>query len=49
MGHAREKREKRTWFWWKSPKKRDHSQNQGVDGRMESEWIFGILAGGVLS
>jgi hypothetical protein len=34
MWHAREKREKHTWFWWKSPKKRDHSQNQGVDGRI---------------
>jgi hypothetical protein len=33
--------------WWKSPKKGDHSEDQGVDGRTESEWILGRLAGGV--
>jgi hypothetical protein len=30
-----------------NPKVRDHSEDQGVDGRKESEWILGILAGGV--
>jgi hypothetical protein len=23
--------------WWDSPKERDHSEDRGVDGRMESE------------
>jgi hypothetical protein len=32
-------------FWWKSLKERDHSEDQGVDRRMESEWILGRLAG----
>jgi hypothetical protein len=31
----------------KSQKERDHSGDQGVDGRMGSEWILGRLAGGV--
>jgi hypothetical protein len=26
--------------------KRDHSEDQGIDGRMRSEWILGRLAGG---
>jgi hypothetical protein len=26
---------------------RDHLKDQGVDGRMGSEWILGRLAGGV--
>jgi hypothetical protein len=29
-----------------TPKEGDHSKDQGVDGRMESEWILGRLAGG---
>jgi hypothetical protein len=33
-----------TRFWWESPKKRDHSEDQGVVGRMGSEWILGRLA-----
>jgi hypothetical protein len=24
-------------FWWESPKKRYHSEDRGVDGRMGSE------------
>jgi hypothetical protein len=32
-------------FWWESPKERDHSEDQGVDG-MRSEWILERLAGG---
>jgi hypothetical protein len=31
-----------------SPKERDHSGDQGVDGRMGSEWIVGKFAGGGL-
>jgi hypothetical protein len=30
-------------FWWESPKER-YLENQGVDGRMGSEWILGRLA-----
>jgi hypothetical protein len=33
------------WFWWESPKERDHSEDQGVGGRMGSEWIFGDWLG----
>jgi hypothetical protein len=33
-----------TRFWWESPKERAHSEDQGVDGRMGSEWILGRLA-----
>jgi hypothetical protein len=29
------------------PEGKDHSEDQGVDGRMGSEWILGRLAGGV--
>jgi hypothetical protein len=38
--------EERT-FWLESPKERDHSEDQGVGGRMGSEWILGRLALGV--
>jgi hypothetical protein len=31
---------------WESPKERDHSEDQGVDERMGSEWILGRLAWG---
>jgi hypothetical protein len=27
-------------FWWETSKERDHSEEQGVDGRMESECIL---------
>jgi hypothetical protein len=37
--------EKFTRFWWESPKERDHSEDTGVDERMESKWIFGVLGG----
>jgi hypothetical protein len=47
MWLAWDKREKHTSFWWESPKKRDHSEDRGVDGRMGSEWILGRLAGGL--
>jgi hypothetical protein len=44
MRHAWDKREKCTRFWWESPKVRDHLEDQGVDGRMGSEWMLGRLA-----
>jgi hypothetical protein len=28
------------------PKERDHLEDQGIGGRMGSEWILGRLAGG---
>jgi hypothetical protein len=40
------RREKYTRFWWESPKKRDHSEDLGMDGMMGSESILGRLAGG---
>jgi hypothetical protein len=46
MWHAWERREKCTRFWWKNLKERDNSEDQGVRGRMGSEWILGRLAGG---
>jgi hypothetical protein len=30
--------------WWKSAMERDRSEDQGIDGRMESEWILARLA-----
>jgi hypothetical protein len=27
--------------------RKDHSEDQGIEGRMASEWILGKLAGGV--
>jgi hypothetical protein len=46
MWHACERRENCTRFWWESPKERDHSEDQGVGGRMGSEWILGRLPWG---
>jgi hypothetical protein len=43
MGEER----KCTRFWWETPTERNHSEDQGIDGRMVSEWILGRLAGGV--
>jgi hypothetical protein len=34
-----------TRFLWKSQKERDHLGDQGIDGRLGSEWILGKLAG----
>jgi hypothetical protein len=42
-----EERKKCTKFWWESSKERDHSGDQGIGGRMGSEWILGRFAGGV--
>jgi hypothetical protein len=38
--HAWERREKCTRFWWESLKERVRSEDQGVGGKMGSEWIF---------
>jgi hypothetical protein len=40
MWHTWQRRENCTRFLWESPKERDHSGDQGVGGRMISEWIF---------
>jgi hypothetical protein len=46
MKHAWERREKCTRFWCESPKERDHWEDQGIGGKMGSEWILGRLAWG---
>jgi hypothetical protein len=46
MWHAWERRENCARFLWESPKERAYSEDQGVDGKMGSEWILGRLAGG---
>jgi hypothetical protein len=33
-------------FWWENLKERNHLEDQGIDGRMGSEWILRRLAGG---
>jgi hypothetical protein len=47
MWHAWEGTENCTRFWWEGPNERDHSKDQGVDGRMALELILGRLAGGM--
>jgi hypothetical protein len=47
MWHAWERRGKCTRFWWESPKERDQLEDQGVGGKMGSEWVLGRLAWGV--
>jgi hypothetical protein len=50
MGLAWERKEKRTGFWWESPKERDLLEDQDADGKMGSEWILqGDGLGGVWS
>jgi hypothetical protein len=50
MWHAWERGETCTGFSWESQKEKDHWQDQGVDGRMGSQWTLQRLAGeGVLS
>jgi hypothetical protein len=43
-GHVARMGEERK-VWWESPKVRDHSEDQGINGRMGSKWILGSLAG----
>jgi hypothetical protein len=45
MWHAWERRENCTRFWWESPKERDHSEDQGVGGRIGSETGVGVWIG----
>jgi hypothetical protein len=40
------RREECTRFWWESLKERDHMKDQGIDGRMGSEWILTEIGGG---
>jgi hypothetical protein len=46
MWHAWERREKCKRIWCEIPKERDHLEDQGVGGKMGSEWILGRLAWG---
>jgi hypothetical protein len=46
MWHAWESRGKFKRLWWESPKERGHLKDQGIDGRMGSEWVFERLLGG---
>jgi hypothetical protein len=46
MWHVWERIEKCTRFWWETPKERDYSEDQGIGGRMGSEWMLGTLAVG---
>jgi hypothetical protein len=34
-------------IWWESPKERDHLEDQGVGGKMGSEWILERFSWGV--
>jgi hypothetical protein len=47
-GHVARMGEERkcTGFWWEIKKERDHLEDQGVGGKMGSEWILGRLAEG---
>jgi hypothetical protein len=47
MWHAWERRGKCSRFWWESPREGDHLEDQGIDGKMGSEWILGRLTLGV--
>jgi hypothetical protein len=48
MWHAWERREKCTRFWWEIPTERDYLEDQGVGGKMGSEFILRRLAWEVL-
>jgi hypothetical protein len=41
MWHAWERREKCTRFGWEIPKERDHLKDQGVGGKLGSDWTCG--------
>jgi hypothetical protein len=47
MWHAWERTGKCISFWWEYLKDKDHLEDQGIDGRIGSEWFLGRLAGGV--
>jgi hypothetical protein len=44
---AWERRENSIRFWRESPKRRNHSEDRGVDRRMRSEWFLRKFAGGI--
>jgi hypothetical protein len=46
MWYAWERAEMYRGFWWESSKEKNHMEDQGVDGKMESKWILGRLVGG---
>jgi hypothetical protein len=46
MWHAWVWRENCTRFLWESPKERDHLEDQGVGGKMGSDWTYGDWLGG---
>jgi hypothetical protein len=37
--NARERTGMCTRFWWESQKERDHLKDQGIDGKMGSDWL----------
>jgi hypothetical protein len=45
MWHEQDRRQNCARFWWESTEERDLFEDQGMDGRMGSEWILGRLAG----
>jgi hypothetical protein len=45
MCHAWERGGTCTGVWWESPKVKDHLEDQGVDGRMGSNWTLGRSVG----
>jgi hypothetical protein len=47
MWYAWKWRKKYTRFWRESPKEREYSEDQGVGGRVGSQWFLGKLARGV--
>jgi hypothetical protein len=49
MWHAWERGEICTGIWLEIPKGGDHLEDQGVDGRIGSDWILRRLVGGVWS
>jgi hypothetical protein len=46
MWQAWERGDTCTGFWWESLEEKDHLKEQGVDGRMGSEWTLRRLVGG---
>jgi hypothetical protein len=46
MWHPWESREKCTRLWWECPKESDHWEDQGIVGKIGSEWKLRRLAWG---